>query len=282
MILIADSGSTKTTWCLAGSVQQERRFIQTSGINPYYQQEPDIFEKLSHEFPQEKWDIKAIYFYGAGCTSQAVNQLVANPLSRFFGTPEVHVFSDLMAAARSLCGRQPGIACILGTGSNSCYYDGENIAKQVSPLGFLLGDEGSGAVLGRTLLSDVLKNQLPAGLITLFYEEYQTTPAEIMENIYKKPFPNRYAAQFSRFLYQHIGQPEIQELVSNGFRAFFIRNVLQYPEALLYPVHFSGSIAFYFSDILTQTAISLGMQTGKIVKDPIEGLVDYHQQIQRK
>lgn len=282
MILIADSGSTKTTWCLAGDGQQERRVIQTSGINPYYQQETDIFEKLSHEFPQEKWDIKAIYFYGAGCTSQAVNQVVANPLSGFFGTPEVHVFSDLMAAARSLCGRQPGIACILGTGSNSCYYDGENIAKQVSPLGFLLGDEGSGAVLGRTLLSDVLKNQLPAGLITLFYEEYRTTPAEIMENIYKKPFPNRYAAQFSRFLYQHIGQPEIQELVSNGFRAFFIRNVLQYPEALLYPVHFSGSIAFYFSDILTQTAVSLGIQTGKIVKDPIEGLVDYHQQIQKK
>jgi N-acetylglucosamine kinase-like BadF-type ATPase len=276
MIVIADGGSTKTTWCLADPGEQERHFFQTSGINPYYQTESEILEKLNTEFTAAPASVKAIYFYGAGCTSQVVNQVVARPLSRFFDTQEVHVHSDLMAAARSLCGHQPGIPCILGTGSNSCYYDGKEIVNQVSPLGFLLGDEGSGAVIGRTLLSDVLKKQLPENLITLFYEENRTNPAEIMENIYKKPFPNRYAAQFSRFLYLHIDQPELQELVSKSFHAFFTRNVLQYPEARLFPVHFSGSIAWYFSDLLKKTASSLVLQTGKIVKEPIEGLVDFH------
>jgi len=276
MILIADSGSTKTTWCLADTSQKGKQYIQTSGINPYYQKEEEILEKLVHEFRSEKPHLEAIFFYGAGCTSPTVNQVVAKPLSEFFGTEVIQVNSDLMAAARSLCGHQPGIACILGTGSNSCYYDGKDIANQVSPLGFLLGDEGSGAVLGRTLLSDVLKKQLPEILITLFYEEYQTTPAEIMENIYKKPFPNRYAAQFSRFVFLHLDRPEIQEIISKTFCSFFTRNVLQYPEAQLYPVHFSGSIAFYFNELLKQSATSLGLKTGKIVKDPIEGLVDFH------
>jgi glucosamine kinase len=276
MILIADSGSTKTTWCLADAQKKTKEFIVTSGINPYYQREPEIMEKLEKEFPAEKSGIEAIYFYGAGCTSPSVNQVVAKPLSGFFHTDAVEVNTDLMAAARALCGHQPGIACILGTGSNSCFYDGKGIANQVSPLGFLLGDEGSGAVLGKTLLSDILKNQLPEKIISMFFEEYPVSPAEIMENIYRKPFPNRYAAQFSRFLYKHIELPQIREMVVKSFYAFFTRNVLQYPEAHQFPVHFSGSIAWYFQDLLTETADSLNLKTGKFVQDPIEGLVDFH------
>ena len=275
-VLIADSGSTKTTWCFADTRQKTREFIQTSGINPYYQNESEILEKLNKEFNAKISAIGAIFFYGAGCVSPKVNQVVSRPLSEFFGTGEVSVNTDLMAAARALCGTGPGIACILGTGSNSCFYDGKEIVNHISPLGFILGDEGSGAVLGRTLLSDVLKKQLPESLIRLFFDEYRITSAEIMENIYRKPFPNRYAAQFSSFLYRHMDQPEIRDMILNSFHAFFTRNVLQYPEALLYPVHFSGSIAFYFSELLKQTAESLGLQTGEIVKDPIEGLVKYH------
>jgi glucosamine kinase len=276
MILIADSGSTKTTWCLADQEGKNRKFILTSGINPYYQQESGILGKLQNEFNEPFKDIRAIHFYGAGCTNPAVNQVVAGPLKEFFHAAHIEVNTDLMAAARALCGRSPGIACILGTGSNSCYYDGENIANHVSPLGFILGDEGSGAVLGRNLLSDILKKQLPASLVTLFFEEYPVTAAEIMENIYRKPFPNRYAAQFSKFLYSHSDKPEIRQLLSHSFLAFFTRNVLQYPEAFLFPVHFSGSIAFYFQELLKEIAGSFGLKPGKFVQDPIEGLVEYH------
>jgi N-acetylglucosamine kinase-like BadF-type ATPase len=276
MILIADSGSTKTTWCFADRQNDKNQFILTSGINPYYQNESEILDKLKSEFSLELPDIGAIYFYGAGCTNPEVNRVVAKPLKTFFGAEQIEVNTDLMAAARSLCGRDPGIACILGTGSNSCYYDGKNIVNHVSPLGFILGDEGSGAVLGKTLLSDILKKQLPESMISLFYEEYKVTPVEIMENIYRRPFPNRYAAQFSRFLYKHSEKPEIRNLLTKSFRSFFTRNVLQYPEAFHYPVHFSGSIAWYFQDLLKETAVSLSLKPGKIVQDPIEGLVEYH------
>jgi glucosamine kinase len=276
MILIADSGSTKTTWCLTDTETKTREFILTSGINPYYQNENEITEKLKNEFAAEKTDIEAIYFYGAGCTSPSVNQVVAKPLYDFFKTEVVQVNSDMMAAARSLCGNKAGIACILGTGSNSCFYDGKGIANQVSPLGFILGDEGSGAFLGKTLLSDILKKQLPEKIISLFFGEYPISPAEIMENIYRKPFPNRYAAQFSRFLYTHVDETEIRNLVMNAFHAFFTRNVLQYSEVYQYHVHFSGSIAWYFQELLKEMADSLGLKTGKIVQDPIEGLVEFH------
>jgi glucosamine kinase len=278
MILIADSGSTKTTWCLAGQQGKERKFILTSGINPYYQQESEILGKLQHEFKEPFSEISSIHFYGAGCTNPEVNRVVEGPLKAFFGAAFIEVNTDLMAAARSLCGRSPGIACILGTGSNSCYYDGSKIANHISPLGFILGDEGSGAVLGRNLLSDILKKQLPAPVIARFFEEYPVTAAEIMENIYRKPFPNRYAARFSKFLYLHSDIPEIRNLITHSFTAFFTRNVLQYPESFQFPVHFSGSIAFFFQEFLKEIAVSFGLKTGKFVQDPMEGLAEYHLQ----
>jgi glucosamine kinase len=276
MLLIADSGSTKTTWCLVDNGGNARHFVQTSGINPYYQHEEEILEKLRTEFRYDTKQMKAIFFYGAGCTSPTVNQVVQNALSRFFETETIEVGSDLFAAARSLCGHQPGIACILGTGSNSCFYDGEQIVQNVSPLGFILGDEASGAVLGRKLLGDVLKNQLPAALIEAFFAENQVSPAEIMDNIYRKPFPNRYAAHFSRFIFDHIGEPEMKNRVFQEFQTFFKRNVLQYPQARLHAIHFTGSIAFYFQELLREVAVSLELKVGNIVKEPINGLVNYH------
>ncbi len=276
MILIADSGSTKTTWCLTDDEKNTKEIILTAGINPYYEREEEILRKLQNEFPTGIQGVEAIYFYGAGCTSVPVNQIVKNALFRFFNAGQIEVESDLTGAARSLCGHQPGIACILGTGSNSCLYDGKNVVQNVSPLGFLLGDEASGGILGRKLLSDVLKKQLPASLVEAFYTENQVTQAEIMDNMYRKPFPNRYAAQFSRFIFNHISEPGLKEMVFNEFISFFRRNVMQYPAAESFPIHFTGSIAYYFSDILKEAASTLGLTIGKIIQDPIEGLADFH------
>lgn len=273
-IIIADSGSTKTTWTLSDPAGRE--IMLTSGINPFYQGEEEIFGMLKREFPEKPKGVEALYFYGAGCANEQVNAIVRKALHRYFGVEAIEVQSDLMAAARALCGHEPGIACILGTGSNSCYYDGQQIAAQVSPLGFILGDEGSGGVLGRTFLSDLLKNQLPAPLVKAFYEVYPITPAEILNHIYKQPFPNRYAARFTRFMYDHRQEPAIRNLIMAQFSLFIERNLLQYPAVRELPVQFCGSIAFYFSDFLTEALISHALTPGKMVQDPMEGLVSFH------
>jgi N-acetylglucosamine kinase-like BadF-type ATPase len=276
MIIVADSGSTKTTWCLCETESRQTRFVQTAGINPYYQGEKEIYSTLEKEFTSVPGVVNSVYFYGAGCANSSVNAIVYNVLSNYFGVTRVEVESDLMAAARSLCGHGPGIACILGTGSNSCYYDGKSIVHHVSPLGFILGDEGSGGVLGRKLLSDILKNQLPSSLAEKFYSRYQTNVAEILENIYRKPFPNRYSAQFTRFIYENIEETALSDLVLNEFQRFFSRNVMQYPQSQKCEIHFSGSIAFYFPELLKKAAASLGVRVGKIVKEPMDGLIDFH------
>ncbi len=274
-LIIADSGSTKTTWCFADTGTGRRKTLQTPGINPFYQEEAAIVAMLEKEFPQLNTETDYLFFYGAGCANPTVNEVIYNALGCFFQTPVIDVQSDMMAAARSLCGREAGIACILGTGSNSCYYDGETIVQNVSPLGFILGDEGSGGVLGKRLLSDVLKNQLPDHVISRFFTS-GVTQEEIMENIYRKPFPNRYAAQYSRFIYENLEEPAMKALVREEFTAFFRRNLFQYPRAKQLKVHFTGSIAWHFSAILEEVASSEGMTIGKIVQEPIEGLVDYH------
>ncbi len=279
MILIADSGSTKTTWYLSGEAGIPSREVQTPGINPYYQEEAEILALLRKEWPSAPAPLEALFFYGAGCAHPEVNEKVRRPLMRWSGCRRVEVGSDLLAAARALCGHAPGIACILGTGSNSCYYDGREIAGHVSPLGFILGDEGSGAVIGRQLLADVLKNQLPSRLIRLFFETYSTSREEILENIYRKPFPNRYAASFTRFIYDHREEPALKNIAIQEFIRFFERNVRQYDQAGHLPVHFCGSIAFYFRELLTAVTGALGMETGKIIREPIGELAAYHLQV---
>lgn len=276
MIIIADSGSTKTSWCLCNKESGCARFLQTSGINPYYQDEQEILDVFRTEFTSVPDFVEAVFFYGAGCANPIVNEKVKKELVHWFKTEHVEVGSDLLAAARSLCGHSQGIACILGTGSNSCYYDGHQIVEHVSPLGFILGDEGSGAVIGRNLLADILKNQLSDEVVSRFYEVYKIDEGEILENIYRKPFPNRYAARFCRFIYENLGEPELRELVVKQFQLFFERNVMQYQTVYHVPVHFSGSIAYHFQDILKEVAGDLGLQLGKIISEPLEGLKDFH------
>ncbi|MFW5725502.1 MAG: ATPase [Bacteroidota bacterium] len=273
---MADSGSTKTSWHLfAGSADTKTDCI-TSGINPFFQQSSEIVKTLQNEFTISPTGISEIYFYGAGAANPQKKQELSQALETFFGISEIHVESDLLAAAQSLCGHGPGIAAILGTGSNSCYYDGKQIAKNVSPLGYILGDEGSGAVLGRQLLSEILKNQFPQHLIKLFFEYCNCTPAEIMEHVYRKPFPNRYMAGFTRFLSAHLHEEAVHRLVMDSFISFFNRNIRQYPQAASLPVHFTGSIAWHFRQILKEAASSVGYKTGRIIQNPLEGLKQYH------
>lgn len=278
-MLIADSGSTKTTWCVIDLQEGVREYHQTPGINPYYQGKTSIISMLEGEFRGHDIQPGSLFFYGAGCTTPSVNEVIYQASGSFFKAPHIEVQSDMMGAARSLCGREAGIACIMGTGSNSCYYDGVSIVENVSPLGFILGDEGSGGALGKRLLSDILKKQLPERLIRLFFES-GITRDEIMENIYRKPFPNRYAAQFTRFLYNNRNEPALKRLITGEFIAFFRRNVMQYGMVYETGIHFTGSIAWYFKDFLEEAASSLSLRIGKVVQEPMEGLIGFHLQNQ--
>lgn len=275
MILLADSGSTKTDWALArnGSLVKQ---ITTEGINPFFQTEEEI-SRIVHERLMPALDgamPHEVHFYGAGCAFPEKNRLVEQAITRHLPVP-VEIGSDLLGAARSLCGRRPGIACIMGTGSNSCYYDGQTIAANVSPLGYVLGDEGSGAVLGRLLVGDCLKNQLPAPLKEAFFKRFDLTPQLILERVYKQPFPNRFLASLSPFLIEHIDEPCIHRLVLNSFKSFFTRNVMQY-DCRGVKVHFTGSIAYYYREVLDEAARALQIELGHIVRSPLEGLVTYH------
>ena len=274
-ILIADSGATKTDWCLTREGEILQRF-SGKGISPVYQTEEEIAGEISnHVYPTLKErEIDAIHFYGTGCIPEKI-ALVRNAIHKSLPIDSINIYSDLVAATHSLCGHQPGIACILGTGSNSCEWSGSEIINQVSPLGFIVGDEGSGATLGRQLVGDALKNQLTPGLKEKLLEEYNLTPALIIERVYRQPFPSRFLASLAPFLLKHIDDKSIHRIVSGGFSGFFERNVIQY-DYRKNKVHFVGSIAWYFTDILKEVAADKEIVIGKIEQSPMPGLIEYY------
>lgn len=277
MKLIADSGSTKTHWSLIENGELIKE-IFTNGINPFYQNTSEIAAEINTGlFPQiaEPEKISEIHFYGAGCSFPEKKKKVSDALKSFFAEAIIEVESDLLGAARSLLGQEKGIACILGTGSNSCYYNGAEIEQNVSPLGYILGDEGSGAVLGKLLVGDCLKNQIPENLKEAFFKKYNFTAAEILENVYRKPFPNRFLAQFTPFLADHIEEPYVFNLVYDAFDSFICRNVLQYPLEDV-KIGFIGSVAYYFQDVLEIVASERQIPILKIEKNPMAGLIKYH------
>lgn len=275
--LLADSGSTKTDWCLVDRGNPILR-QQTQGINPVYQSEEEIERCIQNELlpALNGRQPQALYFYGAGCTP-ALTEKMSHVLRRVL-CPEgtVEVCSDMVGAARSLLGCQEGIACILGTGSNSCLWDGERMVQNVSPLGFILGDEGSGAYLGKRLVGDLLKGQTPSYLRDAFEAHYALTPADIIERVYRRPFPNRFLASLSPFIAGHLHEPCLRRLVLDSFHAFIVRNVWQYPRYQDYPVCFTGSIAWHYREFLVEAARETGIRIGRITASPLEGLVEYH------
>ncbi len=276
MILIADSGSTKTEWCI---VEPEGIFkqIATAGTNPYLQTAEEIEEEWELSlFPKlDKYKLESVHFYGAGCAFWEKKKIIRDILAPRLKT-DVEVYSDLMGAARALCGHFPGIACILGTGSNSCLYDGVEILEHTPPLGFILGDEGGGAYLGKRLVSDCLKHQLPQYLIQKFMDKYELTQEAILERVYKRPFANRYLASLSQFLLDNITEPAIHKLVSDSFKEFLERNVKQYNGSDKFPIHYVGSVAHFYQGILREATLAVGLHPGVILHTPMEGLIQYH------
>jgi len=276
MILIADSGSTKTEWREVRDGIAGKSYI-SSGLNPFFISCEEITRLLRSEFPDfSNGGVSRIFFYGTGVSNAAKAEILRNSLATCFGTSNLFIGSDLLGAARSLCMNDPGIACIIGTGSNSCYYDGKEIVANVPPLGYILGDEGGGAVMGRKLVSGVLKKQLPENIIEKFFRAYPFTPADILENVYNMPFPNRYLGQFSRFIADNIDIPEIKSIITSGFDEFIVRNVLSYPEARKYQVHFTGSIAYHFRPFLEELLLRHRLKPGLFTVSPMDNLVKFH------
>jgi len=276
MILIADCGSTKTDWALCDNDTVVTR-VKTQGFNPTQQNAEEIYAALSTELEgQIDTDApQAIYFYGAGCAYESAIKRMRTALSGIFATKEIYIYSDLLAAARALCGHNEGIACILGTGSNSCLFDGEKITDNTPSLGYILGDEGSGAHLGRQLVSDCIKKQLPAPICEKFLKQYNLTVPGILERVYHEPLPNRFLASFAPFLHENRKNAEIHNLLVHCFTQFFQRNTMVYRRSWL-PIHIIGSIGVSFAQEIKETAESLGLSIGNIVNSPMEGLIEYH------
>lgn len=276
MILVADSGSTKTEWKVINS-GAPRESLFTSGINPFFLTDQEIYSLLKKELGDlEGGKFSHVYYYGTGCNSAVRENTVRDAIVQFLSAEEIFVGSDMLAAARSLCMTEPGIACIIGTGSNSCYYDGKDIISNVAPLGYILGDEAGAAVIGRKLVSGVLKKQVSPEVIDLFFGTYKITPGEILENVYMKPFPNRFLGQFARFISANIQITELQDIINSCFDDFIVRNILQYPESEYLPVHFTGSIAFHFRPFLEELLKKHNLKTGKITLSPMAKLIEYH------
>lgn len=278
MILIADCGSTKTDWVLCEGDDIIAR-VRTQGLNPTHQESEEIFEILSAELTDEITAHKPqkIYFYGAGCAYETANNRMRRALEGIFATKEIEINSDLLAAARALCKHEEGIACILGTGSNSCLFDGEKIIDNTPSLGYILGDEGSGAHLGRQLISDCIKKQLPKKICDKFFEQYDLSVATILEKTYHSSLPNRWLASFTPFLSEHKLVPEINTMLKQCFKQFFQRNTMTYRRSWL-PIHIIGNIGIHFSEEIKETAESLGLSIGNIVDSPMNGLIEYHKQ----
>lgn len=274
MILIADSGSTKTTWCIIDS-NRNTKTIQTEGINPIFQTKESILHLIEKQIKPHTKTVNTVHFYGAGCTDEK-SSTVCQALQETLAPSTINVQTDLLGATYALCKKHSGIISILGTGSNSALYDGEKIIQQTPALGYILGDEGSGATLGRQLINLLFKNQLPTTIKEDFKQSYQLSQAQIIEKVYQGEFPNRFLASFAPFVAKHISQPIIKTMVKQSFNDFVQKNLLQYTDAKTLPIHFVGAIAHHFQPILKQVLQENQLNIGKIKKSPIKGLVKYH------
>jgi N-acetylglucosamine kinase-like BadF-type ATPase len=277
MKIIADSGSTKTDWCLVNPAG-EVKTVQTVGLNPYFLDEDEvltILRKDLYPFLDNK-KVEQVFYYGSGCALPHKQQVLQFALDFFFMHADVEVENDLLGAARALCGAEKGLVCILGTGSSSCLYDGKEIIERLPSFGYVLGDEGSGAFLGQRVLTAFLNNELPDHLQKLFEQKYPQSLAEILDKVYRQPFPNRYLASFTEFLGEHKADTFVKELVEAAFDDFLKKQVLRYNDHKEYPLNFVGSIGFIFSEELRKSAEKHGLTISKIEQTPLNGLLEFH------
>ncbi len=281
MILIADGGSTKTSWC---SIPEngEKQSFHTEGYNPYFVNEAYIIKSLNEALPKDLplSEIQEVFYYGAGVHNEEKVKVIEDAFKAVFTSSKISVGHDLLAAARALLGNQPGFAAILGTGTNTGIYNGENISYQIDSGAYILGDEGSGCYIGKKILTDYLRNYMPEKVRELFRETYKMTPDEINDNVYTKPLANRFCASFSRFAFENEVDREYgNNIVRESFKDFFRNLVSRYPNYRDYSFNCIGSVGYNFRDILTEVASEYGMKIGKIISSPIQDLVKYHVEI---
>lgn len=275
MILVADSGSSKTDW-MVYSPEQTLAFT-TQGINPYFVNANDVVKILSKnkELSAYANEIKEVYFFGSGCSTPDKHEIISNGLSAFFTNAYISVDHDLIGSAYATCGDKKGLTCILGTGSNISYFDGENLQPTRHGLGYVLGDEGSGTYFGRKILVSYLYKTMPSDLSALFAAQFEVDKDIVIENIYRKPFPNAYLATFSRFMIANKKHPFIQKILHDGFQEFIDTNVKDYKEYKTLDCNFVGSISFYYQDELRAVFTANNIKVGKVLQKPIEGIFDY-------
>lgn len=274
--LIADSGSTKTEWCL---LKDEKPLIFTSqGMSPYFTNDEGLASIIQNEvIPHlKKSPVNEIFFYGTGCKDPRNMKRVKKVFEKIFADADVFVENDLFGAARSLCGLEKGIACILGTGSNSCYFNGKKIVENSPGLGYVLGDEGSGAILGKKVIQHYLYNIFEEEMRERFDAKFTTSPEEILEAVYRKPLPNRYLASFTKFLADNRGHYMIENIIKDGLNEFFYTHIIRYSESKKLPIHFTGGVANGFKDVIEELCEGYGLELGHITKTPMEGLIKFH------
>ena len=278
-ILIADSGATKAEWVIIQKGKPKTLFTQ--GINPYFLNSNEIALLLENELKIQlpETEVSEIFFYGTGCANPENAASVKKALKKIFPLAKCEVKTDIEAAARSVCMHEKGIACILGTGSNSCFYNGKKIVKNSPGIGYVLGDEGSGAYLGKKVIQYYMYNTLDEDLRARFDAKFVTNSVEILDNVYKKPLPNRYLAGFVMFLAENRGHYMIENILEDGLNDFFFLHLCKYPEVWKYPVNFVGSVAHGFQDVLLQLCQSYQFELGTVLKNPMPGLIDYHSKI---
>jgi N-acetylglucosamine kinase-like BadF-type ATPase len=275
--LIADSGATKCEWTLLHN--GKKKTVHTLGISPYFLNGEQIFAVLQKELlPKLKVErVDEVYFYGTGLSNPDNVIIIKKALKKLFPAAKVEANTDLLAAARALCGKEKGMACILGTGANSCYYNGKKIVKNSPGLGYVLGDEGSGAYLGKKVVQYYLYNTFDDDLKHRFDTLFQTTPMEILEHVYKQPLPNKYLASFAIFLAENRGHYMIENIIEDGLNDFFFQHLYKYTESWKMPINFVGSVAFGFKDVLQDLCNAYELELGTVLKNPMKGLIMYHQ-----
>lgn len=276
MHLIVDSGSTKSDWVLLKNSSKES--FSTIGLNPYFQSEESVYDEIAKNSSLFKYrdEVTHLFFYGAGCSSEELNQIIYNGLALVFKNAKIVVDHDLKACALATYDNEPSIACILGTGSNSCFFDGKDVSKVVPSLGYILGDEGSGAYFGKKLVASFLYGKLPSHISDALNIKLKLTKDDVVRRVYTEPNPNVYLASFMKFIIEYADDVFIKEMIRDGFKDFIDIHVRCYPDYKNYKVHFIGSIAYLFKEQLSEACEFYDAQLGKVIRKPIDGLISYH------
>ena len=277
MILVADSGSTNTDWVIIERDKIISSFI-TNGFNPYFTKSEEIYKELRSKIPKNinVNSISNIYFYGSGCSSPELNSIIHNGLNQFFPDSDIEINHDLLAAARALFVQDSGIVIILGTGANTCLYDGKNIVKNIQSLGYILGDEGGGDYLGKLFITEFLYGNLPENIHQDFLNKYKLSNNQIMHKIYKEPNPNRFLASFCEFISKHEEDSFLNTLVKKSFTDLFLNHITKYENYTNFKIRVTGSIGFHFQNQLKEVAKEFNTHIDLIEKNPITRLTQYH------